>query len=183
MGCSESTPKGGKITGGCCATDQKGRRSEQKIKSDNFRKYSLHFIVCLVLYTYILRDEDENMSVFFRKSSKIFAGVLSAVLQVANLFIGNIIVYESTEKVRFDWMLLLKNWLFWLILVITIIYYAIAKAIKQQDNDTDDNIEAAISNNSVRLLDLATRYAQTGNYELSKKAMKLFDSMQKRRKK
>lgn len=121
------------------------------------------------------------MLIFFRKRSKIFAGILAAVLQIANLFIGNIIVYESTEGAKFHWMMLLKNWLFWLILIATIVYYAIAYAVKQQGDKIDDKIEDSISDNSTKLLDLVVKNAESGDFESSEKAMKLFDKMQHRR--
>lgn len=119
--------------------------------------------------------------IFFQKRSKIFAGVLSAIVQVANLFIGNIIVYESTEKVRFDWMMLLKSWLFWLVLICTVIYYAIAQAVKQESEKIDEAVEKAISDSSTEIIKIVTKNAQSGNFESCKEAIKLFDKMQKRR--
>lgn len=123
------------------------------------------------------------MMIFFRRIPKIFVGVISGIVQVANLFVGNIIVYETTEGIKFNWMQLLRSKLFWIVLILTVAYYAIAYAIKQHSDEVDSKLEEAISDNSIKLLNLATENAEKGDFESSEKAIKILDKIQKRRQK
>lgn len=121
--------------------------------------------------------------IFLRKIPKPLVGVISGIIQVANLFIGNIIVYETTEKIKFDWMRLLKSPLFWIVLIITVAYYIIVYTMKQHNNEVDNKLEEAISNNSIKLVNLATENAEKGDFESSEKAIKILDKIQRRRQK
>lgn len=121
------------------------------------------------------------MSVLFKNATKIIVGVVSALIQVANLFLGNIIVFETTEGVKFNWIGLLRSKLFWVVLIAMVIYYLIPFAIKQQEITVDERLEEAISDSSIKLISFATESAQKKDFESSKSAIKILDKIQKRR--
>ena len=123
------------------------------------------------------------MSFIYTKASKILVAIVSLIFELANAFGGNIIIYEVTEGINFNWELLLKNRFFWIILIIDIIYYAIPIIIHQELQSNDKKLEEAISNNSVKLVDLATDFAANGDFASSKKVLKILDKFQKRRRK
>lgn len=121
------------------------------------------------------------MKYVFSTATKILIAVISIITQLANMFWSNIIIYEITEGLRFDWNLLVKNWGFWIILGINLLYYTSALAIKQKTKSVDEAVEEAISRNSVKLINSIAKSAQSGDFESCKKTLKVLDQIQKRR--
>ncbi len=120
---------------------------------------------------------------FFGTVTKFLVAVLSIMIQIANMFMANIIVYEVTEGVQFNCELLLKNKGFWTVTIITFVYYAIPFIIKQKNDSVDEALEEAFSNGSVALVNSITESAQNGDFESSRQMMKILDQIQKRRRK
>ena len=121
------------------------------------------------------------MKYVFSTATKILIAVISIITQLANMFWSNIIIYEITEGLRFDWNLLVKNLGFWIILGINLLYYTSALAIKQKTKSVDEAVEEAISRNSVKLINSIAKSAQSGDFESCKKTLKVLDQIQKRR--
>ena len=121
------------------------------------------------------------MRYIFGTITKIFVAAFSIIFQVANMFLANIIVYEATEGIKFNWNLLFTNKLFWIAIACTLIYYAIPLIIKQKSDSVDEALEKAISRGSVSLVHSITESAQNGDFESSKKMIKILDQIQKRR--
>ena len=121
------------------------------------------------------------MKYVFSTATKILIAVISIITQLANMFWSNIIIYEITEGLRFDWNLLVNNWGFWIILGINLLYYTSALAIKQKTKSVDEAVEEAISRNSVKLINSIAKSAQSGDFESCKKTLKVLDQIQKRR--
>lgn len=121
------------------------------------------------------------MRYIFGTFTKILVAVFSIIFQVANMFLANIIIYEVTEGIKFNWNLLFTNKLFWIVIVLTFIYYAIPLIIKQKSDSVDEALEEAISEGSVSLVHSITESAQNGDFESSRKMIKILDQIQKRR--
>ena len=121
------------------------------------------------------------MKYVFSTATKILIAVISIITQLVNMFWSNIIIYEITEGLRFDWNLLVKNLGFWIILGINLLYYTSALAIKQKTKSVDEAVEEAISRNSVKLINSIAKSAQSGDFESCKKTLKVLDQIQKRR--
>lgn len=121
------------------------------------------------------------MKYVFSTATKILIAVISIITQLANMFWSNIIIYEITEGLRFDWNLLVNNWGFRIILGINLLYYTSALAIKQKTKSVDEAVEEAISRNSVKLINSIAKSAQSGDFESCKKTLKVLDQIQKRR--
>ena len=128
---------------------------------------------------YFLQGKRE-MQYCFGALGKLLFGILSIALQIANALVGNILVFESTENVRFNWFALLKNPLFWILLTITLIYYLFS-LIVHQASVTDEALDEAYSKHSIELLDDISNYAKEGKFTSCKKTFKVFDQIQKRR--
>ena len=120
------------------------------------------------------------MQFLFSKVSRIIAGIISGIIQVSNMFLGNIIIYESTEKIKFDWYALLSNRLFWIVVIVTVIYYSIPLIIKQNEAVKDEALDKAISDSLVKIVDLVAKNAKQGNYESCDKLLNVLDKLKKR---
>ena len=123
------------------------------------------------------------MIYIFGKMAKILVATFSFLVQVANMFLANIIVYEATEGIKFNVNMLFTNKLFWITIAFNLVYYAIPLIIKQKSDSVDEALEEAISQGSVSLVHSITQSAQNGDFESSKKMMKILDQIQKRRRK
>lgn len=117
----------------------------------------------------------------FSKLAKIIVLIMSALGSIANLFLGNIIVYEATSGIQFNWIQLFHSPWFWAIVAFNIIYFAAAFASKQKEEAIDDAVEKAISKSSVDLITLATEAVKNADYDSCTKVLKALKQIQKRR--
>ena len=120
--------------------------------------------------------------IIFCTLAKVFVASVSLLVEIANLFLSNIVIYEATEGVRFDAFLLLKNPLFWIVLIINVAYFIISHILKQVEEETDKKVEKAIADNSIQIIKSVTKNVKKNNYESADKALKILDELQRRRK-
>lgn len=123
------------------------------------------------------------MEILFRKATRVAITIILALIEVANMFLGNIIVYEVTGGVVFDWMGLLKNRLFWGVLILAVVYHSIHHIIKRSNSNANARVEKAIADSSVKLIKEATKNVHKGNIESANETLTFFDEVQKRREK
>lgn len=123
------------------------------------------------------------MNSLFSKAAKIIVAILSVVGQVANLFLGNILVYEATEPHPFNWLRLFKNPVFWTICVFTIVYYFLSSVVNHRNRVVDENVEKAISESTVEIIQTITENVKKEKFESAEKAIKVLDKMQRRSRK
>ncbi|MBP5428795.1 MAG: hypothetical protein J6Z04_05885 [Clostridia bacterium] len=116
----------------------------------------------------------------FGTLAKILVGVLSIISHIINLFGSNIIVIEVTEGISFNYQALLKSKMFWIMLVITAVYYLAALCFNRSSNAIDESIAQALNIGSIVLLSNAITSAQQNDFISSKKFLKMFDQFQKR---
>ena len=112
------------------------------------------------------------MDKLFSKSTRILIAIISTLIQVANIFLGNVIVYEATENIKFDWIKLLKNPLFWVIFICTLVYFIIGGIFTQKQYNIDEKLETAISEGSVKIVNIAVENIRKGSFESAKKHLK-----------
>ena len=120
------------------------------------------------------------MNSLFSKAARIIVAILSVVGQVANLFLGNILVYEATETHPFNWLRLLKNPVFWIICVFTIVYYFLSSVVNHRNRVVDENVENAISESTVVIIQTITENVKQERFESAEKAIRVLDKMQRR---
>ncbi|MBR5677480.1 MAG: hypothetical protein IKX20_05020 [Paludibacteraceae bacterium] len=106
---------------------------------------------------------------------------MSVVVSIANLFLANIIIFEATSEIQFNWERLLHSPLFWGIIIFNIMYRSAALASKQKEAVVDERVETAISTSSVDLITLATDAVKKGDYDSCNKVLKALKQIQKRR--
>lgn len=72
------------------------------------------------------------MKYIFGTAGKVLPIIIFALAEVVNCLLGNIIIYEATSGVTFDWHALLRNPLAWVFLIATILYYVVSESLKKQ---------------------------------------------------
>lgn len=123
------------------------------------------------------------MHVIWSKAAVIFFTLLGAVIQIANLFVGNIIVYEATEKVKFDWEKLLHSKLFWFVVIVQLSYYLLSFLLSRVAKANDNRAVRAIERNIVKLINTAEKMARKKDFENAEKTLDILDKLVERRKK
>lgn len=122
------------------------------------------------------------MNWFKSKLNIIVVSILEIILQFANLFIGNILVFEATnDGATFDFKRLLQNKLFWWFLIGYIIFWIIIHILKSVDEKGDLCVEDAIAKNEIKLYNVVTKQTTRKNFEDADKTLKIIDEMKKRR--
>lgn len=107
--------------------------------------------------------------------------LVCSVIQTANLFLSNIAIYEATTGISFDFAALLKSFVFWIIVVIQIIYFSISCIIRSINRKTDDEVEKAMQDGSIRLVNQVVDYSEKGDFVSANKVLKLLKKIQKER--
>ena len=110
-----------------------------------------------------------------------FMALLCFVIQTANLFLANIVIYEASTGVSFDFGALLNNYIFWIIVIIQIIYFIASYTIRSTNRKTDDEVESAIQNGSIMLVNQVVGYSEKGDFVSANKVLKLLKKIQKER--
>ena len=110
-----------------------------------------------------------------------FMELLCFVIQTANLFLANIVIYEASTGVSFDFGALLNNYVFWIIVIIQIIYFIASYTIRSTNRKTDDEVERAIQNGSIMLVNQVVGYSEKGDFVSANKVLKLLKKIQKER--
>ena len=123
------------------------------------------------------------MNALFSRAAKSIVAILSVVGQVANLFLGNILVDEATENHPFNWLRLLKNPIFWTICIITIVYYCLSSVVNHRNRIMDEKVENAISESKVEIIQVTTDNVKKEIFETADKAIRVLDKMQRRSRK
>lgn len=120
------------------------------------------------------------MGSIFGKHGKITVLVLSGIIQIANLFLGNIVVNEASGT-AFSWMALLHNHLFWGIIILNVIYFSSAYASNQKEQKVDEAITEITEKFLSEMYDFVAEEMKQGKYESSNKVLKVLWKIQKRR--
>lgn len=117
----------------------------------------------------------------FSKLIAILVGVGGVFVQVANLFLGNIIVFNATNETVFDWKRLLQSKLFWGMSFAEVVYYIILWDYNQKANEADDKVNTAITKNQVKLMNLRTKRIRQNRFEDAEKITKQLAEIEKER--
>ena len=116
--------------------------------------------------------------------SRLFAiafGVLSGLIQIANLFVGNIVIYETTTGIEFQWGRLLQSRFFWAVILLQVLYFFFCYAYNQHADKTDDEISRAIDRSIIKLYKIAGKRTIQRDFEEAKKTLSVIDEMKNRR--
>ena len=119
---------------------------------------------------------------FFKNKLLIFLShALLLIIDFGNLFLSNIIMFETTEKVSFDYRAMLHNKWFWILLVLHFVHIILTTFIKCRSSVYDQRVQEAISDQQIELLRNAVEDAKKGKFKKSKELIKIYDKLTKRR--
>ena len=125
---------------------------------------------------------------FFRN---ILLGIIlelfATVVQIANMFLSNVAIYEVTMGVKFDFSLLLKNVFFWIVLILQIAYAGFCIIIKIFSKTADDEalkeINAVFDQMAIDLEDEFKNRIKSGDFVSTKKILRHLKRIKKERRK
>lgn len=126
-------------------------------------------------------SQKKSMGIIFGKIARFFIGVVGIAIEVFNLFSGDIIIYEVTEGIKFDWNALLTNATFWIVIVVEIVYYVSLLFVTQKVKVKDKALEKAYSKASVKIVGEFTKSVTKKDFESCEKTLEMLDELQKRR--
>ena len=90
-------------------------------------------------------------------------------------------MFETTEKVSFDYRAMLHNKWFWILLVLHFVHIILTTFIKCRSSVYDQRVQEAISDQQIELLRNAVEDAKKGKFKKSKELIKIYDKLTKRR--
>ena len=122
-----------------------------------------------------------SIHIFCSRLTTILIIVVSAIVGVANLFLGNILVYEATTKLKFDWNALLHSYVFWIVVGINLLYHTFKYCYKRQERVIDDRVSMAFDDNIIDLMKAATEAVKRGDYDTAKRVQKALKQCQKQK--
>lgn len=118
---------------------------------------------------------------FFRKTTIV---ILEFVLGFINLLIAilsNIVVYEVSTGLHFDFSRLLSAKLFWIIVALQLVYFIAYYVINRFSDETDKRIDDAYISGEIILIKKAVDYSERGDFSSARKTMRIVDKFRKRR--
>lgn len=119
----------------------------------------------------------------FNAAICILIELLGIVINIANAFLTNIVIYEATSGFSFDWSLLISNRIFWITLVIQLAYGIITICVHIKNKNSDGRLVEAIEDKEIELLSQVVVYSEKGDFDSANKVIKILDKFEKRRKK
>lgn len=116
--------------------------------------------------------------------------VVELIIFVANLVLGDIIVYEVTEGVRFDWSALGQNTTFWIVVAFQLVYLIVCLLVRTKDSKADEVIknaletdyslvEQAYEQGMSDLISQAVAFAKVKDFKSAGKTMRLLGEVTK----
>ena len=123
------------------------------------------------------------MGSIFGKIGKLAVILLSAVVNVANLFLGNIVIYQTTTGLEFHWELLLHSYLFWGVIIVNIVFFSVAHVENQKEQKVDKSIENVPADFYTQMYNLALDEMKHGHFDTSRKVLRELRRIQNRRRK
>ncbi len=109
------------------------------------------------------------------------AHVLLSVMDFANMFLTDILMYEATSGITFNFNAMFHNLFFWVLLGFRLLHIIITIFIDKKNAINDQAVEAAIAQEQIKLLSQATMQTKQGNFENAAKVLKIYDKLAKRR--
>lgn len=106
--------------------------------------------------------------------------VLGFLAHTANIFLGNIAVFEASTGHKFNFMALLHNPYFWIILAIQIlsVFLSFIKHEKQKrSQEADSTLEQYVELYFKNFADQASDYSKAGDFVSAKQAIEVLNKI------
>ena len=119
----------------------------------------------------------------FNAAICILIELLGIVINIANAFLTNIVIYEATSGFSFDWSLLISNRIFWITLVMQLAYGIVTIGVHIKNKNSDERLAKAIEDKEIELLSQVVVYSKKGDFDSANKVIKILDKFEERRNK
>lgn len=106
--------------------------------------------------------------------------VVGCIMQLANLFLGNIVIYEVTNGATFDYGALLNNPTFWFVFIFQVAYFILSWYVRSTNRQTDETVEEALRNGKIQLIKQVVSDAGKHNFVDANKVFRLFEKMDRK---
>ena len=107
--------------------------------------------------------------------------IIYFIIQIANIFLADIVLYEVNEGVDFNWTLLLHNPTFWVVVGLQLVHFLSTLITQEKDKKTDEKIIDALADGEISLIDVIIQKSREGDFKSANKAFKMFKKMEKKR--
>lgn len=118
-----------------------------------------------------------------KRSVLIILEIIEFLIQIVNSFASDIVVYEASEGMRFDFHALFSNVFFWIVLALQVAELIIHIYINHQQKSIDDEITQAYTKANTDIIYTIGDYTRKGDFVSAKNAIKILKKMERRRKK
>lgn len=122
------------------------------------------------------------MNIFANKLLCAFFQLICFVIHIANLFMTDILMYEISTGVAFDYTQLLHNRIFWIILIAQLSDVFACVALNCLVKTNDKVVEQAYANGKKKLIDAAVGHAKKGNYYSAEKTIEFLEKLEAQQK-
>ena len=111
----------------------------------------------------------------------ILVQALCIIINIAISFLFDVVMYEASSGLTFNWWLLLTNRYFWIVLILQVLYGIIAAYVAIKNKNSDDRVQQAIEDEEIVLVTQISENVKRGDFDSANKIIKILDKLQKRR--
>lgn len=122
------------------------------------------------------------MNVLASKLICVFFQIICFVIHTANLFMTDILMYEVSTGLAFDYTQLLHNRIFWIILVMQLVDVFVCTVLNHSAKSNDKIVEQAYANGTKKLINVTVDYAKSGDFFSAEKSMEILEKLEDRQK-
>ena len=121
------------------------------------------------------------MMYFFRKTTIILLEFILGFINLLIAILSNIVVYEVSTGLSFDFSRLFSAKLFWIIVTLQLVYFIAYCVINRISEETDERIDDAYISGEIKLIEKAVDYSERGDFSSARKIIRIVDKFRKRR--
>lgn len=122
------------------------------------------------------------MNILASKFLCIFFQFICFVIHTANLFMTDILMYEVSTGLAFDYSQLLHNHIFWMILIAQLVDVFICAVLNRFVKSNDKVVEQAYANGTKKLISVAVDYTKSGDFFSAEKTIEILEKLEYRKK-
>ena len=123
------------------------------------------------------------MNLLASKLACVLFQIFCFVSHTANIFLADILMYEVTEKVSFDYIRLFKNPLFWIIIILQLLDAFACIVLNNNAHKDDKIVEKAYANGKKDLIGVTVDYVKSGDFYRAEKSIEILDKLEDQQKK
>lgn len=121
------------------------------------------------------------MRLFFSKAIFVLIQLFCVILNIANSFLSDVAMYETTSGLSFNWWLLVTKPSFWIIIILQVLYAIATAYITIKNEKSDARLKKAIEDQEIKLMSQAVNFSKKGDFDSANKVIKILDKFEERR--